>query len=183
MSKNILFQVFGDMVIPISNYRKQRAFDEKKKIYHMLLEVLHGDEKFIAQSEYLEGYGGNGDAEYKIKILDIQLHDAIYRCELANDDIRKQDLSHEINKIQGIQQQHYSYIGLREQLFNELKSFDENCSHLLDIYGSKYVRFLYYDLKACLKNEYKFNRGISTEQILCVVRGIRNSIRRELNAR
>lgn len=58
---------------------KEQFFTEKKNIYYELTTILPDVDKFLAQSDYMDGTEGSGRAEDKISIMEIQLEDIVNR--------------------------------------------------------------------------------------------------------
>ena len=57
--------------LAMKNIKQEQYFAEKKRIYYELATILPDVEKFLAQSDYMDGPEGNCGAENKISIMKI----------------------------------------------------------------------------------------------------------------
>ncbi len=157
--------------LAMKNIKQEQYFAEKKRIYYELATILPDVEKFLAQSDYMDGTEGNCGAENKISIMKIQLEDAESRKQklLGQTDVTKEsmyDVDTEINNLKYKIKRHEEYLTQMRQLKDKIDKFElAGNRNLLRIFASTNVWNSYVRFNVALDNEYLCNIGVKKEDI------------------
>ena len=68
--------------LALKNVKKEKYFEERKRLYYELAGILPITDEFIAQSDCLQDYDCGGNAEQKIEIMKMRLQDAEDRLKI-----------------------------------------------------------------------------------------------------
>lgn len=169
------------------NIKKEKFFEERKKIYSELVSVLPIIDRFWTQSDYLDGNEGSGNAESRIPYMQVQLKIAEEELEKRKKNKESFDRQYEVeNEISNWKykiKKHEEYLNEMKELHNKFDIFDNSGNrNLLRIFASVEVWNSYMGLFVALNNEYHCNNGVKTEDIVYHINNIINYIRRDLQA-
>lgn len=152
------------------NSKKVRYYDEKKKIYYDLAEILPIVDEFKCQSDYLDGSEGNGKAANKMKIMKMQL-DEVKHCFIklekeGKERAKIEEVRVEISNLEYKIEKHEKYLKEFKDLFNRIERFEQRGKkNLLRIFASRKVWNSYISFTVALSNEYNTSIGVKAEDI------------------
>lgn len=146
--------------LAMRNTKQEQFFTEKKNIYYELTTILPDVDKFLAQSDYMDGTEGSGRAEDKISIMEIQLEDIVNRKQelIGQAGVTKEcmyNLDTKINNLKYKINIHKEYLVQMKELKDKIVKFELNGNrNLLRIFASTNVWNSYVRLNVALDNEY-----------------------------
>ena len=133
--------------------------------------ILPDVEKFLAQSDYMDGTEGNCGAKDKISIMKIQLEDAESRKQMltGQTDVTKKymcGIDTEISNLKYKINKHEEYLVQMKELQRKIEEFElkEN-RNSLRIFASINVWNSYVRFNVALDNEYMCNIGVRKEDV------------------
>lgn len=151
--------------LAMKNIKQEQYFAEKKRIYYELATILPVVEKFLAQSDYMDGTEGNCGAEDKISIMKIQLEDAESRKQKLTGQASAAkeyiyDIDTEIRNLKYKIDKHEEYLTQMRELKDKIYKFElKGNRNLLRIFASTNVWNSYVRFNVALDNEYLCNIG------------------------
>lgn len=115
--------------LAMKNIKQEQYFAEKKRIYYDLATILPDVEKFLAQSDYMDGTEGKCGAENKISIMKIQLEDAESRKQklTGQSGVAKKcmyDIDTEISNLKYKIEKHEEYLIQMRELKDKIDKFE-----------------------------------------------------------
>ena len=173
----------------MKNKKQEEYFAEKKRVYYELATILPDVERFIAQSDYMDGSEGACGAEGKISVMKVQLEDAVKRKQkLAKQSgvtsETKYDIETEINNLKYKIGKHEEYLAQMKQLRDKIDEFELNGNkNLLRIFASINVWNSYVRFCVALDNEYICDIGVKKEDIIYHINALIAYMRMDLSGK
>ena len=155
----------------LKNVKKEKYFEERKRLYYELAGILPIIDAFITQSDYLRNGECGGNAEDKIVIMEMRLQDAEDRLKIMQESqyTSKQmyEVETEINNWKYRIERHKEYLQEMKELHKKLEEFDKSGKkNLLRLFASTEVWNSYVGFSVALHNEYYCNIGVVKEDIV-----------------
>lgn len=175
--------------LAMRNTKQEQFFTEKKNIYYELTTILPDVDKFLAQSDYMDGTEGSGRAEDKISIMEIQLEDIVNRKQelIGQAGVTKEcmyNLDTKINNLKYKINIHKEYLVQMKELKDKIVKFELNGNrNLLRIFASTNVWNSYVRLNVALDNEYLCNIGVKKADITYHINDLITYMRMDLSGR
>lgn len=171
--------------LALKNVKKEKYFEERKRLYYELAGILPITDEFIAQSDYLQDYDCGGNAKQKIEIMKMRLQDAEERLKIKK--VGKYtskeiyEIETEISNWKYIIKKHKEYLQEMEELHKKLEAFDKSGKkNLLRLFASAEVWSSYVHFEVALHNEYYCNIGVKKDDIVYhinnLILGMRNDL-------
>lgn len=156
--------------LAIKKFKREKYFEEKKRLYYELATILPIVDDFEAQSDYLDGSEGNCGAERKTDIMAIQLKDAEERLETFKNQNTSSDKIYEVEaEVDNLKykiKKHKQYLGSMKNLHTKIEEFEKKGNkNLLRVFASTNVWNSYVGFNVALHNEYYCNIGVKKEDI------------------
>lgn len=171
--------------LSIKKFKREKYFEEKKRLYYELATILPIANEFVAQSDYLDGTEGCGEAECKIDVMALQLKIAKERL----DELKKKNVSSdemyevevEINNLKYKMKKHEQYLKQMNSLHTKIEEFEKAGNrNLLRIFASQKVWNSYVRFNVALHNEYYSDIGVTKEDIIYHINRLIAYMRKDL---
>ncbi len=183
-----LFAAYFGACWALKNVKKEKYFEERKKIYYELAEILPVIDYLMAQSDYMQDCLIGGKPENKIDIMEIKLKDAEKRLELLkkNEYTSKQrnEIEIEISNWNYRIEKHELYLQEMKSVRGKLEDFEKSGKiNILRLFASQEVWNSYIGFRVALDNEYNCNIGVIKEDVVCHIRNTISYMRKDLKNR
>lgn len=169
----------------LKNLKKEKYFEERKKIYFDLAEVLPVVNYYMAQSDYMYDCMITGKAEDKLSTMKNNLKAEENRLEL----LKKQggtseqiyEVETEINNYKYRIEKHELYLKEMKELRKKIEDFEKSGKkNLLRLFASPEVWTSYIEFRCAFDNEYNCNIGVTKEHVEMHINKIISCMREDL---
>ena len=183
-----LFAAYVGACWAFKNSKKDKYFEERKKIYCELVEMLPVIEYFIAQSDYMEECLIGGNPENKIDSMKIKLKDAEERLALLEKQEytseQRCEIETEISNWNYRIEKHELYLQEMKSVRGKLEDFEKSGKiNVLRLFASQEVLNSYTRFRVALDNEYKCNIGVTKEDVVYHIKNTISYMKEDLKNR
>lgn len=166
-----LFAAYFGACWALKNAKREKYFEERKKIYYELAGILPVTDYFMAQSDYMKECLVGGNPENKINIMEIKLKDAEKRLELLGKreytSEQRYEIETEISNWNYRIEKHELYLQEMKLLRGKLEDFEKSGKiNILRLFASQEVWNSYIRFRVALDNEYNCNIGVTKEDVV-----------------